>query len=165
MWRWRQLRQPQAQQQAQAPLLPVIRGTGGNDTLDAGHGGVILVGGAGADNFVFANVDVGGSTPPPLTHVADYKFAEGDIFDFSALTSQFHSSDVVERPWSVQWKMPAALSRPFRSTPQCRRGTKLGPTWTNVAQIDGAHAGDDVSVMVDSHGAAHLAHLHVGLLA
>ncbi len=44
-------------------------------------------------------------------------------------------------------------------------GTKLGPTWTNVAQIDGAHAGDDVSVMIDSHGAAHLAHLHVGLLA
>ena len=44
-------------------------------------------------------------------------------------------------------------------------GTKLGPTWTDVAQIDGAHAGDDVSVLIDSHGAVHLAHLHVGLLA
>jgi hypothetical protein len=38
------------------------------------------------------------------------------------------------------------------------------PHWTNVAQLDGAHAGDAVNVLVDSQGAAHLAHLHVGVL-
>jgi len=37
------------------------------------------------------------------------------------------------------------------------------PSWVNVAQLDGAHAGDDVSVLIDSH-AVHLAQVHVGLL-
>ena len=36
--------------------------------------------------------------------------------------------------------------------------------WVSVAQIDGAHAGDTVSVMIDSHSAVHLAQIHVGLL-
>jgi hypothetical protein len=38
------------------------------------------------------------------------------------------------------------------------------PHWTNVAELDGAHSGDAVNVLVDNHGAAHLAHLHVGVL-
>ena len=46
---------------AQAPLMPVIRGTAGNDTINAGFGGNILVGLGGADNFVFTNVAVGSS--------------------------------------------------------------------------------------------------------
>jgi hypothetical protein len=156
----------QAQVNAQAPLLPIIRGTAGNDTLDAGHGGVILIGGAGADNFLFADVEVGGSTPPPLTHVADYHFAEGDSFDFSALTSQFHGWGGYEA--SVVRAVEDA-SGTFATlqvnTANLAWGTKLGPTWTDVAQIDGAHAGDDVSVLIGNQGAAHLAHLHVGLLA
>ena len=32
--------------------------------------------------------------PPPVTHVMDYHYAEGDRFDFSALTSQFHSTSI-----------------------------------------------------------------------
>jgi hypothetical protein len=39
-----------------------------------------------------------------------------------------------------------------------------GANWTSVAQIDGAHAGDAVNVLVDSNAAVHLAQLHVGLL-
>jgi len=42
---------------------PVVTGTPGNDTIDAGHGGKTLVGGAGADNFVFANVEIHAATP------------------------------------------------------------------------------------------------------
>jgi hypothetical protein len=41
---------------------------------------------------------------------------------------------------------------------------QVAPTWVNVAQIDGAHTGDAVNVLVDSHAAIHLAHLHVDLL-
>ncbi len=155
--------QAQAQAQAQAPLLPIIRGTAGNDTIDAGHGGVILVGGAGADNFVFANVDVRGSTPPPLTHVADYKFAEGDSFDFSALTAKFHYSDVVDATLVRVVEDPSGSFATLQFNTNAK--SDFGPHWTNVAQIDGAHAGDDVGVLLDSHGAVHLAHLHVGLLA
>jgi len=36
--------------------------------------------------------------------------------------------------------------------------------WVNVAQIDGAHAGDAVNVLVDSHAAIHLAQIHATLL-
>jgi hypothetical protein len=42
--------------------------------------------------------------------------------------------------------------------------SQKSPSWVDVARLDGAHAGDDVSVLIDSNGAAHLAHLHVGLL-
>lgn len=146
---------------AQAPLMPVVRGTAGNDTLDAGFGGRILVGEAGADHFVFANVPAS----PQLTNVADYKFTEGDVFDFSALTASFHGSDMsdnfvvraVEDASGTFATLQVNIANPAW-------GTKFGPTWVSVAQIDGAHAGDDVAAMIDN-GAVHLAHLHVGLLA
>jgi hypothetical protein len=32
-----------------------------------------------------------------------------------------------------------------------------GPTWVNVEQLGGAHFGDAVNVLVDSHAAVHLA--------
>ena len=38
------------------------------------------------------------------------------------------------------------------------------PNWVNVAQLDGAHAGDAVNVLLDSHLAVHTAHIHVDLL-
>ncbi len=33
-------------------------------------------------------------TPAQITHVADYSAAQGDTFDFSAITSAFHNSGV-----------------------------------------------------------------------
>ncbi|MDP1907586.1 MAG: matrixin family metalloprotease, partial [Hyphomicrobium sp.] len=135
----------QVQVQAQAPLLPVIRGTAGNDKIDAGHGGFILIGEAGADTFIFANVEAHTSAPPPLTHVADYHFTEGDVFDFSALTASFHGSNAndafVVRAVEDAGGTFATLQV---NTANVSWGTKLGPTWTDIVQIDGAHAGDPV---------------------
>lgn len=153
-----------ASSQEQASLLPVIRGTAGNDTLDAGHGGSILFGGAGADHFVFASVAASASAPPPLTHVADYHFAEGDVFDFSALTAPFHGSGMYD---NFVVRAVEDASGTFATlqvnTMNPGWGTKFGPTWVSVAQIDGAHAGDPVSVMIDN-GAIHRAQIHVDLL-
>ncbi|MDP1584286.1 MAG: cadherin domain-containing protein [Bradyrhizobium sp.] len=142
--------------QAQAPLLPVIHGSAGNDTLNAGQGGNILVGLAGADNFVFANVPASASAP--LTHVADYSFAEGDRFDFSALTPAFHvkHDSMVVRAVEDAGGTFAIL--------QVNTGAlEKAPNWVDVARLDGLNAGDAVDVLIDNHG-VHLAHLHVGLL-
>ena len=49
----------------------MVTGTASNDVIDAGHGGKLLVGSGGADQFVFANVDIHAATAPPLTRVAD----------------------------------------------------------------------------------------------
>ncbi|MDB5578284.1 MAG: uncharacterized protein JWR80_3460 [Bradyrhizobium sp.] len=146
---------------AQASLLPIVRGTAGNDIIDAGFGGKILVGEAGADQFVFADVP----TSTPLTHVADYSFIQGDSFDFSALTSAFHGSgisdDQIVRAVEDASGSFATLQV---NTYNGAMGSKSGPNWVDVAQIDGARAGDDVSVLIESH-AVHLAQIHVGLLA
>jgi hypothetical protein len=145
-------------------LRPLVVGTAGNDTVNAGHGGNILVGLAGADTFVFANVEAHTSAPPPLTHVADYHFTEGDVFDFSALTASFHGSNMND---AFVVRAVEDASGTFATlqvnTANFSWGTKLGPTWTDVAQIDGAHAGDDVSVLIDN-GTIHRAQIHVDLL-
>ncbi len=149
-----------AQAQAQAPLLPVIRGTAGNDVLDGGLGGKILVGEAGADHFVFANLPA----PTTPTHVADYSFIQGDSFDFSALTSAFHGSGMSDGQIVRAVEDASGSFATLQvNTANASWGTKAGPVWTSVAQIDGAHAGADVSVLIDGH-ALHMAHLHVGLL-
>jgi len=43
-------------------------------------------------------------------------------------------------------------------------GLPSAPNWVNVAQLDGAHAGDSVNVLIDSHHSVHLAQIHVDLL-
>ena len=83
-----------------ATAAPIVVGTSGNDTINAGLGGKILLGGGGADNFVFGpDIHLGSATAPaaqPITHVADYSAAQGDTFDFSALTSAFHASGIAD---------------------------------------------------------------------
>jgi hypothetical protein len=143
------------------PVTP--SGNPGDDTIDASHGGV-LFGGGGADNFVFANVGAHGAPPAPITHVADYSYAEGDRFDFSALTSQYHATSVDDAMIVRAVEDPSGKFATLQVNATDPGAPPAGPNWVSVAQIDGAHAGDAVSVAVDSHSAVHVAQIHVGLL-
>jgi hypothetical protein len=142
---------------------PIVAGTAGNDTIDAGHGGSILFGGAGADNFVFGPSIQLNTTPAQITHVADYSAAQGDTFDFSALTSAFHNSSVSD---ALVVRAVEDASGKF-ATLQVDHIDPMGlpsaPNWVSVAQLDGAHAGDAVNVWIDNHS-VHLAQIHVDLL-
>ena len=116
----------------------------------------VCMGTAGADNFVFTDFDAAATASIP--RVTDYSFAQGDTFDFSALTAQYHSSGVSNS------MLVRAVADPSGNFATLQVNTSYAPnkaaTWTNVAQIDGAHAGDHVSVLVDSHNSVH----HVDLL-
>jgi hypothetical protein len=144
---------------------PIIVGTAANDTIDAGHGGNILFGGAGADSFVFGpSIQLNAPTPAQITHVADYSAAQGDTFDFSALTSAFHNSSVndalvVRAVEDASGKF--AMLQVDHIDPM---GLPSAPNWVNVAQLDGAHAGDSVNVLIDNNHSVHLAQIHVDLL-
>jgi hypothetical protein len=160
-----------------ATSAPIVIGTSGNDTIDAGLGGKILLGGGGADNFVFGpDIHLGSATAPsaqPITHVADYSAAQGDTFDFSALTAAFHASGVadnslvraVEDPSGTFATLQIDTTPPVMAVGRGGGAPQAGvPNWVNVAQLDGAHAGDAVNVLLDSHLAVHVAQIHVDLL-
>ena len=165
---------PDAAQNAEAALpvsaqaaanTPIVIGTSGNDTIDAGHGGNILFGGAGADNFVFgSSIQLNAPTPAQVTHVTDYSAAQGDTFDFSAITSAFHNSGVND---SLVVRAVEDASGKF-ATLQVDHIDPMGlpsaPNWVNVAQLDGAHSGDAVNVLIDNNHSVHLAQIHVDLL-
>jgi hypothetical protein len=150
---------------SQAPAgTPIVVGTAGNDSIDAGHGGNLLFGGAGADNFVFGpGIQLNAPTPAQITHVADYSAAQGDTFDFTTLTSAFHNSSVSD---SLVVRAVEDASGKF-ATLQVDHIDPMGmpsaPNWVSVAQLDGAHAGDAVNILIDNHS-VHLAQIHVDLL-
>jgi hypothetical protein len=162
---------------AQAPSgTPIVVGTAGNDTIDAGSGGNVLFGGAGADNFVFGpsiQLNAPAAAAQPITHVADYSAAQSDTFDFSALTSAFHASNVADASLVRAVEDPSGIFATLQLNTNAdapaaasRAGTASSApaNWVNVAQIDGAHAGDPVNVLVDSHAAIHLAQIYATLL-
>jgi hypothetical protein len=144
---------------------PIVIGTAGSDTIDAGHGGAILFGGAGADDFVFGPATpLNAPTPAQVTHVADYDAAEGDSFDFSAITSAFHDSSVSDALVVRAVEDASGKFAMLQVDHIDPRGLPSAPNWVNVAQLDGAHAEDSVNVQIDSHSAVHLAQIHVGWL-
>jgi VCBS repeat-containing protein len=150
---------------SQAPAgTPIVAGNAANNTIDAGHGGNLLFGGAGADTFVFGpSIQLNAPTPAQITHVADYSAAQGDTFDFSALTSAFHNSSVND---SLVVRAVEDASGKFAMLQVDHIdpiGMPSAPNWVNVAQLDGAHAGDAVNVLIDNHS-VHLAQIHVDLL-
>jgi large repetitive protein len=117
----------------------------------------VCTGTAGADNFVFT--DFVAAAAASIPRVTDYNFAQGDTFDFSALTSQFHTSGVSDA------MLVRAVADPSGNFATLQVNTaeyapNMVANWTSIAQIDGAHAGDHVSVFVDSHNSVH----HVDLL-
>ena len=131
--------------------------------LDAGKGGGFLVGSGGADNFVFANFDVH-APAVAITHVTDYHFAEGDTFDFSALTSQFHATGIDDGMIVRAVEDSSGQFATLQVNAMNPNGPPVAANWVSVAQIDGAHAGDAINVLIDSHSATHLAQIHAGLL-
>lgn len=139
-------------------------GNPGNDIIDAGHGGGALFGGAGADTFVFANVNVSADRPPPVTYVMDYSHAEGDRFDFSALTSQFHPFGSSDAMIVRAVEDPSNTFATLQVNAVDASGPPGAPNWVSIAEVVGAHSGDTLSVLIDSHSAVHLAQIHVGLL-
>jgi len=150
---------------AQAAIgTAIVAATVGNDTINAGSGGNVLFGGAGADNFVFGpSTPLNAPTPAQVTHVADYSAAQGDTFDFSAITSAFHNSNVSD---SLVVRAVEDSSGKFAMLQVDHidpNGLPAAPNWVNVAQLDGAHAGDAVNVLIDNHS-VHVAQIHVDLL-
>jgi VCBS repeat-containing protein len=136
---------------------PILAGTDGNDTLYSGAGNVILVGGAGADTFVFDQAPQLAAAPPQMpgappqmaahdatppvliTHIADYSAAQGDTIDVSALFS----------PGSGQVQAHEDASGSFAIL-QVSSDPAHGSQWISIAQLDGVHEGDAINVIVDA---------------
>jgi hypothetical protein len=102
--------------------------------------------------------------PAQITHIADYSAAQGDTFDFTALTSKFHATGTddnliahaVEDPSSTFAKLQVNVS-------DAHGMPEAAPIWADVAQIDGTHTGDTLEGV--SRQPRDLAQIHVGLLA
>ena len=139
-------------------------GNPGNDTLDVGKGGGIVFGGAGADTFVFAGIDIKAEPPPPVTHIMDYSLAAGDKFDFSAPTSQFHATAINDALIVRAVEDGSGAFATLQVNKTGPNGLPSAPIWVNVAEIAGAHSGDTLNVLVDSHSAVHVAQIHVDVL-
>lgn len=60
-------------------------GSGGADSLTGGKGTDVLTGGKGADRFIFLNVNDSGLSNSSRDTIADFKAAESDKIDFSAI--------------------------------------------------------------------------------
>ncbi len=137
---------------------------GAVNIVDAGHGGGTLLGSGGSDNFVFGASVIQpsgyGAAAAPLTHVVGYSAAQGDSFDFSALTSAFHNSNVSD---SLVVRAVEDASGKFATLQVDNIDAHGASNWTSVAQLDGAHAGDAVNILIDNHS-VHLAQIHVDLL-
>jgi hypothetical protein len=153
-----------AQSATPSGALTFAFGNPGNDTIDVGKGGGIVFGGAGADTFVFASVDIKAEPPPPVTHIMDYSFAAGDKFDFSALTSQFHATAINDAMIVRAVEDGSGAFATLQVNKIDPNGMPSTPAWVNVAEITGAHFGDTLNVLVDSHSAVHVAQIHVDVL-
>ena len=106
-----------------------IIGDADDNIINGGAGSNLLEGGAGADSFVFDSSALGINS---FNRIADFKAAEGDVIDVSAISSQLGLSDA-----------QAQESYSFVGTPA---GVKLmlthGGTTYHLATLAGLSLGD-----------------------
>jgi Ca2+-binding RTX toxin-like protein len=127
-----------------------IDGTGnGLDNVITGNAGAnVLTGGAGADIFTFAASTL-------VDHITDYdqgnsgtfSLAEDDKIDLSALLSTAFDSGQLARDL-VRVTENSNGTAAFLEIDQ--DGTLNGANFTTIAQLDGVHAGNAVTVILDS---------------
>ncbi|MEJ0075774.1 MAG: cadherin domain-containing protein [Alphaproteobacteria bacterium] len=137
---------------------PIAPGGAGDDTFHIAQGGMIVVGGAGADAFVF---DQAVLTAPAaqVTHIADYSAMQGDIIDVSAIVTLPPVMRGAPAPTDADMVRVAEDASGAFATLQVSNAGQ----WTAVAQLDGVHAGDAVNVVLDATHAQH--QLHAAWLA
>jgi VCBS repeat-containing protein len=129
---------------------PLVAGGAGNDALNAGHGGMVLVGGAGADTFVFDQLPQATAAPAPVAHIADYSAIQGDTIDLSALMSGTQGMKATE---GMLVRAHEDASDSFATVQVNTAAAQGGAHWVDVAQLDGVHAGDAISVILDAANA------------
>jgi Ca2+-binding RTX toxin-like protein len=136
---------------------PIVAGTDGNDVLHTGQGGNVLVGGAGADSFVFEAAVLNAPALAGLAHIADYSAAEGDIIDLSVLLAGVQGMKVTD---AMLVRTHEDASGTF-ATLQANIDVAHGQFWVDLAQLDGVHGADTVNVVL---WPAHVAQLHADWL-
>jgi VCBS repeat-containing protein len=135
----------------------ILAGTEGNDTLKAGPGGAILVGGAAADTFVFDQApQPTASAPAAAAHIADYSAAQGDTIDLSAITGGLSGPYVTD---AMLIRAAEDGSGAFATLQvNVPNGVDRNEHWVDIAQVDGVHAGDTLNVVLDPSHAPHQIH-------
>jgi hypothetical protein len=124
------------------PVTPA--GNPGDNTIDAAMAAVSCFGSGGADNFVFANVDMlcrALLRRSRMSRTIIMPRATGSIS--SALTSQFHApalDDAMNRARGRGRQRQVCATLQVNLTDPS--APPSGPNWVSIAQIDGAHAGD-----------------------
>jgi hypothetical protein len=121
--------------------------------------GQTVTGTAGADSFAM-DVSTVQAQQAQIAHVAGYSAAQGDTFDFSALTQSNLPSGVAAALAAGDFRVAEDAGGTF-ATLQLHYGAGDND-WASIVHLDGVHVGDPVNVALD---AAHVAHLHAAVLA
>jgi len=139
-------------------LNETLVGSNYGDVLNGGAGNDRLTGGGGADRFVFDHdaLTDAQAAQPKLDQILDYSNAQGDTIDISQLlaTAFGQGEQASDR---VQVKEDA--SGAFATLQVDPDGAANGAHFTTIAQLNGAHVGDIITVMLDH--AQQAAQLHV----
>ena len=135
-----------------------LLGGTGNDTLNGESGHDTLSGGTGADTFVFDSYSViSPNSPAPRSWITSstttratagpYSLAEDDTLDLSALLSAaFGRGELVGDLVRVS-ENSSGTAAFLQIDPD---GTANGAHFTTIAQLDGVHAGDSLTVILNS---------------
>ena len=116
------------------------------------------VGTPGADVFPLniATLNAAVAPAPQLAQITGYSASQGDVIDFSAI---LRGSYAPLTPDTTQLRVTASSTS---ATLDFNIGTAEHPHWTELATLDGVHAGDTVNVALD---ATHTVHLQASWLA